>query len=237
VPVVHLVRHGQASFGDADYDVLSATGRQQAAVVGAALARRCPRPAVLVSGTLRRQVDTAAVAAGAAGWPVEVSADARWNEYDHLAVLRGYGTGPQPTSRDRAQQVLEAALRGWIGAGSGVGGDGTGAGAVGGDGTGAGAVGGDEPWPAFTARVRAAVTDLLAGLGRGGTAVVFTSAGVIAAVGAELLGLAPDGYLALNRVQANASVTTVVHGRSGTSLLTFNDHAHLFGSPAPVTYR
>ena len=36
---VYLVRHGQASFGAADYDVLSERGQQQAQVLGQALAR------------------------------------------------------------------------------------------------------------------------------------------------------------------------------------------------------
>ena len=35
-----LVRHGQASFGAADYDNLSPTGHEQSRVLGAALAAR-----------------------------------------------------------------------------------------------------------------------------------------------------------------------------------------------------
>ena len=42
--VVYLVRHGQASFGAADYDVLSDAGRRQAAVLGRG-ARAPRRPA------------------------------------------------------------------------------------------------------------------------------------------------------------------------------------------------
>jgi len=33
MPVVYLIRHGQASFGAQDYDVLSATGHRQAEVL------------------------------------------------------------------------------------------------------------------------------------------------------------------------------------------------------------
>jgi len=40
VAVVLLVRHGQASFGADDYDVLSGVGHEQAGVVGAEVARR-----------------------------------------------------------------------------------------------------------------------------------------------------------------------------------------------------
>ena len=38
--VVLLVRHGQASFGAADYDVLSPLGERQAAATGAVPGRR-----------------------------------------------------------------------------------------------------------------------------------------------------------------------------------------------------
>ena len=34
MPVICLVRHGQASFGAQTYDVLSPAGREQAAVAG-----------------------------------------------------------------------------------------------------------------------------------------------------------------------------------------------------------
>jgi broad specificity phosphatase PhoE len=38
MPTVLLIRHGQASFGAADYDVLSDPGRRQAEIVVASLA-------------------------------------------------------------------------------------------------------------------------------------------------------------------------------------------------------
>jgi broad specificity phosphatase PhoE len=45
VGVILLVRHGQASFGGADYDVLSPSGERQARRLGAALAARGVQPA------------------------------------------------------------------------------------------------------------------------------------------------------------------------------------------------
>ena len=220
MPVIHLVRHGQASFGGADYDVLSPTGRQQAAVVGAALGARCPRPASLVCGTLSRQRETAALAAASAGWTGAVTGDGRWNEYDHLDILGAHAAragATSPAFAEGVQQILEAALTGWVESGT--------------------TEGYAETWPSFTGRVRLALAEVVGELDRGDAAVVFTSAGVVAAICADLLGLPPAGFLAVNRVQANASVTTVVHGRSGTSLLTFNEHAHLAVSTVPVTYR
>ena len=45
-----LVRHGQASFGAADYDNLSDVGHEQSRVLGAALAARGVSPDVVVAG-------------------------------------------------------------------------------------------------------------------------------------------------------------------------------------------
>jgi broad specificity phosphatase PhoE len=93
VTVVLLVRHGQASFGAADYDVLSELGERQSRVVGAALAARRVRPDVVVHGSMRRQQETAKALVSAAGWPAPVLEDAGWDEMDHLQVLARH---PQP---------------------------------------------------------------------------------------------------------------------------------------------
>src|SRR5919112_809761 len=66
MPIVLLVRHGQASFGAEDYDRLSDRGRVQAEATGRWLAARGLRRPVAVHGTLRRQRDTALLALAAA---------------------------------------------------------------------------------------------------------------------------------------------------------------------------
>jgi len=60
VPSVILVRHGQASFGAASYDVLSEVGYRQAELTALELRRRGARVECVVAGTLARQRDTAA---------------------------------------------------------------------------------------------------------------------------------------------------------------------------------
>ena len=62
-----LVRHGQASFGAEDYDVLSATGLAQSRRLGEVLARQGVRPSVVRHGGMRRQRDTARAMAEASG--------------------------------------------------------------------------------------------------------------------------------------------------------------------------
>ena len=59
-----LIRHGQASYGQADYDRLSTRGEDQARAVGRWLAGR--ELSALYTGPLRRQIQTGAFATEAA---------------------------------------------------------------------------------------------------------------------------------------------------------------------------
>ena len=217
MPVVLLVRHGQASFGAADYDELSDAGRAQAETVGGELARRGLRRPVAVHGTLRRQRDTASIALAAAGIDVKPRVDGRWDEYDHLDLLKRYVRPdvPTPASSREVQGLLDSALLAWVEHGGAP----------------------DQPdgWPAFAGGAADALHELLDGLEKGSDAVVFTSGGVIAAVCASLLGLGAEGVVALNRVTVNGAITKLVAGSTGPSLLTFNEHAHLAADA--VTYR
>jgi broad specificity phosphatase PhoE len=225
MPSIVLVRHAQASFGAADYDVLSELGHEQVAAVAQALDRRGMRVEKIVSGSLRRQLDTAAEFAQLAGHEVEV--DARWNEYASDAVLvhhaetdarleRGEGA-PEISSRD-FQTLLEGALTAWIAAGD------------------------DSPadvtWPAFASGVRDALAAAADGLGSGATALVFTSGGPIAAICSRLLGCPPEALVTFNRVAINTGMTKIAVGRGGMTLVSFNEHEHLEGDAARLlTYR
>ena len=57
---IYLVRHGQASFGAADYDQLSDLGFEQARRLGLWLAETGQRFNLAVTGALRRHHQTAA---------------------------------------------------------------------------------------------------------------------------------------------------------------------------------
>ena len=79
---------------------------------------------------------------------------------------------------------------------------------------------------------RGAFAELTGSLESGETAVVSSSGGPIAAIAVPLLGLPPEGFVALNRVAVNAGVTKVVTGASGATLVSFNEHAYLSGRAA-----
>ena len=213
MPIVLLVRHGQASFGAEDYDRLSELGRRQSEMAGRALGGL--RRPVAVHGSLRRQRDTARLALAAAGLAVAPTQDRRWDEFDHLDLVRRYTAEREaPTARtsQEFQILLDAALARWVEHGE------------------------EGGWSAFAEGAAGALGELIRRLDPGQDAVVFTSAGTIAAICARLLGAPNAGtVVALNRVAVNGAITTLAAGRSGTSLLTFNEQSHL--DAASVTYR
>ena len=214
MPLLVLVRHGQASFGSADYDVLSPVGRQQALQTATALKSAGLEAARVITGSLRRQRDTADAIGDAYG--LQPTVDERWNEYDADAVLAEHSDSAQrlehpdqpaevPSSPREFQRVLEGALEGWITAGE------------------------DSPtaetWPAFNARVGAALQD--AGAGVAGTTVIVSSGGVIGALAVALIGVNPISFPRLNRVTINCGITRVIVGSAGTTLASFNEQGHL----------
>jgi broad specificity phosphatase PhoE len=221
--MVLLVRHGQASFGADDYDVLSETGIEQSRVLGRFLADAGTTPGALLHGAMKRQRDTATVMAEAAGWRVVPEVDEGWNEFDHLGVVALGGGLDRLDRRDGLdrqafQQVFEDATARWSG---GEYDDEY-----------------DETWSSFVVRVGAALDRACA---RDGVTVVSSSGGAIAVACAALVdpSAAPDELPRLwkmfNTVSANASVTRVIQGSTGRRLLTFNEHAHLRGEL--ITYR
>lgn len=227
LPTLILIRHGQGSFGGVNYDILSETGVAQAQAVTHDLVHRGTRVDRVVSGALGRQQGTAEPIAVAFGRSLQT--DPRWDEYDSDDILEHHSTSlvrqdrkagspaPEVSSRE-FQLVLERALLQWLAAGK--------------------ASPCAESWPAFAARVSAALRELGRDLGPGETGVVCTSGGVLAALCVGLLAVAPETFVAFNRVTVNAGVTRVAYGRRGATLISFNEQAHLLGPGPPLsTYR
>lgn len=225
MPSLLLIRHAQASFGTADYDVLSDLGRRQVRALVDGLERRGVDAARVVCGDLRRQRDTAEPCAEALGAALTV--DARWNEYVDRDILAHHATvpaglerkeGDSPLSSREFQQILNHALSAWIDAGE------------------HGPC--HETWPAFRARLAEALGDAAGELGKGETGMVVSSGGAIAAVCAELMGLPPKALIAFNHVSINTAICKIAVGRGGMTLISVNEHAHLDEAGASlVTYR
>lgn len=226
---IYLIRHGQASFGSAQYDQLSPLGEQQSRVLGISLTQRGLRPDRVVLGSLQRHRQTATHCLDAMSRALPLLEDARWNEFDHEAVVAAL----EPRYRDfrvlqaelaktehprRAFQALfQQAMQRWT----------------------EGEHDGDyaESWSAFCARVQQALLDLRASLQRSQTALVFTSGGPISAVARQLLTLDDAATLRLNATLANAALTKLVYSERELYLSTLNEHAHFEAAPALMTYR
>jgi broad specificity phosphatase PhoE len=221
------VRHAQASFGAADYDLLSERGHAQCDALASDLVQRKLSVELVVSGSLVRQRVSAERVA--ARLHCSVSLDPRWNEYDTDDVLAHhsitFARPDHPPGSDQAavttsefQNLLDPALLAWIRAGD--------------------ASPTTESWPAFSTRASAGLADVASGLASGATALVFTSGGPLAALCTSLFSLPEAAFVAFNRVLVNTGITKVVYGRSGTTLVSFNEHAHLERDGSElVTYR
>lgn len=221
---VVLVRHGQASFGQADYDRLSGLGHEQARATGRALAERGVTPDLLVTGQMRRHRQTLDALVEGAGWEsdVDVRTDAGWDEIDHLGVMPAYGVqdaGGYTDARE-FQVAYERSLRAWM--------------------LEEVARGGLESWPGFVGRITDSLERAGGEAGPGRTVVVVTSAGPVGVGCASLMHEGfphsnADAWMRWNAVVVNCSLTTVISGRQGVRLLAFNEHQHL--EPEQVTYR
>jgi broad specificity phosphatase PhoE len=225
VPTIQLIRHGQASFGGPDYDVLSDAGRMQSLLVAQDLANRNGNVKLIVSGSLRRQVETAEPTASLL--EREVHIDARWNEYAMDDVLAHHSSTQarthqqpdgEPVSSADFQNLLEDALASWIEAGP--------------------ATPARESWPTFAGRITAALAELAGELPSGSSGLVFTSGGVVAALCSAALKYPDQSLLAFNRVSVNTGITKLVVGRRGLTLVSFNEHGHLERTKPPlISYR
>jgi len=121
------IRHGQASFGSADYDRLSTLGWEQSRRLGGWLADHAQRYAHVVCGTMRRHRETLqavseAFAARELSLPsTEFNADL--NEFDHGAVIQAFlrahpqakpvVEGSEKPPQKAVMQLLMGALSRW----------------------------------------------------------------------------------------------------------------------------
>lgn len=229
---IYLIRHGQASFGAADYDALSPLGFEQARALGVALRPRLPQGAPLQAwaGGMRRHRETAQACIEALDLHPELQADPGFDEFDHEQVIDCC----EPRYRDRAlmqaelraqadpraafQAMFERAVARWTG--------------------GQHDAEYRESWPAFLARCEAALARVAATLPRDGVALVFTSGGVISAICRGLMGLDTAATLRLNWTLVNAGVSRIAIGRTGPRLASLNEHAHFEGQHSSLlSYR
>lgn len=117
---LYLVRHGQASFGSADYDNLSALGHRQAERLGAYWRERGMRFDAVITGTLNRHRQTwEGIAKGLGLTQDDVLPWPGLNEYDSEAIVATVHPGALPKAdtpeRYRAHfRLLREGLAAWM---------------------------------------------------------------------------------------------------------------------------
>ncbi|MCA3183806.1 MULTISPECIES: histidine phosphatase family protein [unclassified Cupriavidus] len=207
-----LVRHGQASFGAANYDCLSDVGRQQARWLGEYFASRGIAFKRVVAGSLVRQQDTATEilnGMGAAGTTVETHTGL--NEYDGEALYRSFTNGADHRAHQNGDyqdywRTFRAAFAAW---------------------TQDQLTGMPESWGEFGARMQAALSTATEGAAREDALLVVSSGGAIGRAVADLLGAPTQTAIELNLQFRNTGFCELIVGRGTQRLLSFNNVPHL----------
>ena len=215
--LLFLVRHGQASFGTADYDRLSDLGRQQACWLGEYFAGRGLNFRRVVAGTLKRQQDTAseiltamhAANPGASSPPVETHAGL--DEYNGEALYHAHTGGRDVLEHQKSDyrdywRTLKTAMHAWA------------AGTL---------TGTPETWTEFGARTRAALAHACAGAGRDDAILVASSGGAISRAVVDIINAPGATAIEFNLQFRNTGVCELIVGSDATRLLSFNTLPHL----------
>lgn len=226
---LYLVRHGQASFGADDYDVLSPLGHRQSVRLGEYFKARGLRFEAALTGTLNRQVQTFAGICDGLGVAFASSTQAHlpldgtlatgalphllWpglNEYDSAAVIGAIH--PHPLARPDTPELyrhhfrlLKDGLAQWM----------------------AGVVSprGMPDYNGFVAGITGALDHVRTHCQ--GDVLLVSSGGPIATAVGHVLGTSPEAMIELNLGIRNCSVTEFAFSPRRHRLQTFNTLPHL----------
>jgi broad specificity phosphatase PhoE len=223
MPTLYLVRHGQASFGAADYDNLSDLGHQQAEQLGRYFKAKGLQFDAAYAGTLRRHAQTYAGIAQGMSSGQEVWQRAGLNEYDSEAVVAAIHAAPlsrekSPENYRKHFRLLRDGLAAWMeGSAQPVG------------------------MPAYVDFV-SGITNVLDEVrmqfgGRDDARILIVSSGgpISTAVG-YILGTPAPATIELNLRIRNTSVTEFAFTPKRHMLVTYNTLPHLEDKPEWITY-
>lgn len=221
---IYLVRHGQASFGEKDYDYLSPIGIRQAKLLAQHMLQTKESFDAIYCGTMVRQKSTAQELTecfSKSGFPVpdtHVSPD--FDEYDSFSVWDSQiplMVKEKPalsvtiekaySDRKSFQKIFETVMLRWV--------------------SGNYDQKGVSTWADFKKRVIKGVSKIMKAHGSGRKIIVFTSGGPISAVVQYALGLSDEKTIELSWQVINSSVTRFKYSSKGIMLFGFNDIVHI----------
>jgi len=212
---LHLVRHGQASFGAADYDQLSPLGAEQCRRLGQYWQRRGQRFDAVLRGSLKRHAQShEAIAEGLGGLPDPLV----WpglNEYDSEAVVRAIQPGEihHPRNAEEVKnhfRLLRTGLLAWM--------------------RGEAQPQGMPSFAEFAAGVAGAL-DLVREQHAGRQVLIVSSGGPISVALSQVLAVPLESTIELNLRIRNSAVSEFVFTPRRHTLLSFNSLAHLDDAP------
>jgi broad specificity phosphatase PhoE len=225
---IYLIRHGQASFGKENYDILSQKGIEQSIYLGKELNERKVKIHQVFSGDMMRHLDTARHC-------IEQISTARFdilknsdlNEYDHRDIIEKFNPRYNDFNKikfdiiaslrpkKKTKEIMEGIVNRWT---SGEYKD------------------YNETWEDYTSRVNKGVIEIRNSLGKDQNAIVFTSAGAISVIMRQLLDLNVEKTFRLQLHIANASITTLRTRKTGIELVSFNDYSHFLKKSNLLTF-
>lgn len=235
--VLTLVRHGQASFLEENYDKLSPLGEKQARILGEYWARRGVVFDCVYSGPHVRQIGTAEIVGqalreaglpwpeptlieGLAEFPIEELAKTYLpqlmaDDPELARLILEFQNAPGRVEKEHyLREGLDILIDHWV----------------------EGRLDGDslESWDAFMKRVESAVQEMTtAHVGK--QVVAFTSGGPTAVTTRYALGATTRAAMDLSWVVRNGSLTEFVFTEKRFTLNTFND-VHHFEDPELITH-
>lgn len=239
---IYLIRHGQASFGNTDYDKLSAIGIEQAKILGKHWQIK-PVPCRTYSGDLLRHGQTLEHFMGSfQNKQIPVVLHSGLNEFDHVDILTCYNEEWHNLAKMSAdinqlkepnkvfQKEFAQALNRWV--------------------SGEFDHQYQESWSQFKIRCVRALQDVIQNsltnnrsvkLGDTKTSkdiLVFTSGGTIAAIVQHTLQLNDEQTLKINQQLRNTGVTKLLFSANNLSVDYLNNYSHLTSADEDwVTFR
>ncbi len=233
---IYLIRHGQASFGQKNYDRLSSTGIDQSKILGSHFKQIGLKFNAVYHGTLERQRQTAkeALRACSKGNDCDLLpvTDKAFNEFDGQKIWDAHL--PHLIERDPLakadferlsanpkvfQRLFERVVLLWT--------------------SGRYDKEGDLLWIDYKKEVISGAMNIIDRHGSGKRIAVFTSAGSIAVIIQKILDLSDTKTIDIFGQVKNASVTRIQYGAGKITLAGFNDTTHLetIGDSTLLTYR